>query len=454
MSETQIIFLGAGKANVVVDLPLADIPNAPPSLLASAVTQRAALRIRSAAHKECAECYRALKAYAGSRHVVPLEPALYHAIEAVVPAKHLKLIKGATEATIVPNFTSDPAQLLKLDVAVGDEPGRVADYTVEVKPKSAWQQPQVIGIVVDGETFWIEEAKHRHCRYAQMLCYKEVRDEKDGEVPGAMASAPAAAEAAAPAEPGSPVPAAYCPNLLFRPSLSSREGLERLLHSPQNNLKVISYHPSRASSHGDSNPKTLTLAELHGIADAVDASGVLAPLAHLQLCGCAPPSPDEPADVVASRQIPVLDVELLYRWATAKDPHAVEWMVLPADGAAECSCTAAEANNKSLHHDEARKVRPLVDLTTCLERFYVSTTAKDVSLMVAVSSRRGEPDTSSPCSRLTGVPAEVGGVFVQRGVDVYRVGAVDLDDKKHKTVEHYYRHDKDIVEAFLKSGRS
>jgi hypothetical protein len=450
MVGAQIIFLGAGKANVVVDLPLHEIPNAPPPLCASgAATQRVAVRIRSTAHKECADCYRALKAYAGSRHVVPLPPALFKAIEAVIPPEHHNLIKGATEATIVPNFTSDPAQLLRMDLAAGDEPGRVADYTVEVKPKSAWEQPQVIGIVVDGTTYWINEAKHHHCRYAQMLIYKEARDAKKEEVHAKLRSISSTNTTELASSASSP----FCPNYLFRPSLSSREGLRRLMHSPQNNLKMISHHPSRAQPHC-SDPKKLTVEELDGIADAIDESGVLGPLTHLQLCGCAPPCRDEPADVVASKSIPVLDVELLYRWCMAKDKAAVEWLVLPADPAAQCSCIATKENHhhhKSVQRSEAQRVRPKLDLRTCAERFYVSTTARDVSLLVAVSSRRGEPDTSTAWSRLTGVPAEIGGVFVQCGMDVYRVGVVDLDDKRHKPLEHYYLHDQEIVEAFTKN---
>lgn len=441
MRESQVIFLGAGKANVVVDVPLTVIRNVPPSLLTSAATQRAALRIRGTPHNECAECYRVLKPYAGSRHVVPLDAALYAAIEAVVPPKHVGLIKGATEATIVPNFTNDPAQLLQVDVTAGDESGRLADYTVEVKPKSAWRQPQVVGIIVDGVTYMIDPTKHRHCRYAQMLSYKEARDSKEVETP------PAGVDHT----PSPNLP--YCPNFLYQPALSSRDGLRRLMCSPKNNLKVISYHPSRAQSHpGD--PKVLTVAELDGIADAIDASGVLAPLAHLQLCGCAPPAKDDPADVAAAKEIPVLDVELLNRWSHAKDTEAVKWVVLASNPTALCSCTASETNNVAPTLEDARQVCPLLDLAACVERFYVSTTAKDVSLMVAVSSCHGSPDESSPCCRLTATPADVGGVFVQRGADVYRVGAVDLDDKQHKSLHHYYLHDREIVEAFVRSGRS
>ncbi|KPA82472.1 hypothetical protein ABB37_03533 [Leptomonas pyrrhocoris] len=451
MRDSQIVFLGAGKANVVVDLPIADLPSAPSSLRTSAAKmQRIALRVRRAAHKECAECYRALRAYAGCRDVITLGPALYNAIEAVVPPTHRKLITGATEATVVPNFASIPAHLLRVDVTAAEARGRAVDYAVEVKPKGAWQSPQVVGIVVDGETYWVEEAKRRHCRYGQMRCYKDVRDAKKDELPATMASAPPAhtEKTSSPSLP-------YCPNYLFRTSLSTREGLRRLMHSPQNNLKVVRCCPSGAQSPGgDPTMTTLTVSELCGVADAIDASGVLTPLSHLQLCGCAPPAADEPADVAADKQLPVLDVALLYRWSLAKDKDAVEWIMLPGDPAAHCSCTAPDTFSRALKVDEARRVRPMLDYETCKERFYVSTTARDVSLIIAVSSRRGAPDASTACSRLTGVPADVGGVFVQRGPDVYRVGVVDLDDKKHKTLHHYYLHDREIVEAFLNQHRT
>ncbi|KPI87998.1 hypothetical protein ABL78_2934 [Leptomonas seymouri] len=445
MDGSRIVFLGAGRANVVVGLPITDIPNAPLSLRTSVPTQWAALRIRRAAQKECSECYRALKTYAGSRHVVCLESALYAAIEAVVPPKYLKLIEGATEATIVPNFTTNPASLLRMDVTPGKEPEPAAHYTVEVKPKGVWQQPQVIGIAVNGATYWIEEAKHRHCRYTQMRSYKEVRDSTEGEV---AATVPAASPARSDRE--SQLNSPYCPNYLFRASLSSREGLRRLMEVPQNNLKVSGYDSSRALPHRV-DTKTLTMGALDGVADAIDASDVLTPLSHLQLFGCAPPAKGEPADVVAAKLLPVLDVELLYRWSLAKDKDEVEWVVLPSNPAAHCSCVDPEANDRALNIGIARRVHPLLDFKTCVDRFYVSTTAKDVTLMISVSSLRGVPVASVPCSRFTDVPAEVGGAFVLRDIDVYRVGAVDLDDKRHKSLDHYYRHDRAIVETFNKS---
>ncbi|TPP46750.1 Inositol-pentakisphosphate 2-kinase family protein [Leishmania donovani] len=449
MDASFIVFLGAGKCNVVVDLPMCFVPS---SLSAAshptgAAAQRAALRIRDTAVKECSECYRALEAYAGGRRVVPLPADLYAAIASVVPAKYHALMHNASEATLVPNFTSDPAQLLQMDMAASDAAGRVADYTVEVKPKSAWQPPQVVGIVADGVAHWIEEAKHRHCRYAQMLRYKEVRDVAEG-APGSVASA-APHDSVRSAKMGS---GPYCPNYLFRPALSSREGLQRLMHNPQNNLKVVSYHASRKGTHtGD--PKTLTVEELNGIADAIDASRVLAPLAHLQLYGCAPASADASPEEAQSRSVPVLDAHLLYHWSVAQNKENVQWIVVDTDPETLCSCMSITDGDACKRPSRAspRYVAPTLDYAKCLDRFYVSTTAKDVSLMIAVSCRKSQPVApASECAVLTNILPEVGGgCFVRRGADVYRIGVVDLDSKTHKSLAHYYMHDKVIVNAFV-----
>lgn len=452
MDASSIVFLGAGKCNVVVDLPMRLVPSSLSSAShpTGAATQRAALRIRNAAVKECSECYRALAAYAGRRRVVPLPADLYAAIASVVPANYHALMQNTSEATLVPNFTSDPVQLLQMDMAASDAAGRVADYTVEVKPKSAWRPPQVVGIVADGAVHWIEELKHRHCRYAQMLRYKEVRDMAE-EAPASVASA-TPHDCVRSAQLGSGL---YCPNYLFRPALSSRRGLQRLMHNPQNNLKVISYHASRKGTH-PGNPKTLTVEELNGIADAIDASQVLAPLAHLQLYGCAPGSADASPEETQLRSVPVLDAHLLYHWSVAENKEDVQWIVLDTDPELLCSCTSITDENacKQASRASPRYVPPTLDYAKCLDRFYVSTTAKDVSLMIAVSCGRSQPVThASECAVLTNVSPEVdGGCFVRRGADVYRIGVVDLDAKTHKSLYHYYMHDKVIVSAFVAGG--
>ncbi|CCW60761.1 unnamed protein product [Phytomonas sp. EM1] len=43
------------------------------------------------------------------------------------------------------------------------------------------------------------------------------------------------------------------------------------------------------------------------------------------------------------------------------------------------------------------------------------------------------------------------GVFVDYGFpkgSLYHIGVVDLDDKSHKTLQHYFEYDADIVNAF------
>ncbi|KAG5494098.1 hypothetical protein JKF63_01933 [Porcisia hertigi] len=450
MGTSTILFLGAGKCNVVVDVPMSYVSGSLGSARCpgDVATQRAALRIRNAGHRECLECYRALEAFAGKRQVVGLPADLHAAIASVVPARYHALMQNASEATLLPNFTSDPAHLLKMDVTASDVAERVADYTVEVKPKSVWRPPQVVGIVVNGTAHWIGEVKRRHCRYAQMLRYKEVRGKAE-EGPAPMV-APAPRGSAGSVKNGG---GCYCPNYLFRPTLSSREGLQRLLRSPENNLKVISYHESRRKNEHPCNPKVLTVEEINGIADAIDASQVLAPLAHLQLYGCAPTSADALPEETPLHLVPVLDADLLHHWSTARKEDDVQWIVVDSDPETLCSCASLPDDNaaKRLCCANPRYVAPLLDYATCLDRFYVSTTAKDVSLLIAVSRSRGKPETSaSGFVVVADVPPEVGGgLFLRHGSDVYRVGVVDLDAKTHKSLEHYYLHDQNIVNAFM-----
>ncbi|GET92437.1 hypothetical protein, conserved [Leishmania tarentolae] len=449
MDTSSIVFLGAGKCNVVVGLPMHFLSSSlnSASRPTGAVAHSAALRICSARVKECSECLRVLEAYAGCRRVVPLSEDLYAAIASVVPAKFHPLMQNASEATLIPNFTSDPAQLLEMDLAASGTAGRVASYTVEVKPKSAWHPPKVVGIVVDGTAYWIEEAKHRHCRYAQMLRFKKLLDEGEEDPASVSPAAPHGCVRSGP----------YCPTYLFRPSLSSREGLQRLMHNPQNNLKVISYHASRKNTH-QGNPTMLTVEELNGIADAIDASQVLAPLGHLQLYGCAPASTNASLDETQSCSVPVLDVCVLYHWSTAQNKKDVRWIVVEPDMEMPCRCTSTADKDAGKQSSCAspQYMAPTLDYETCLGRFYVSTTAKDVSLMIAVSCDRNQPEASeNNCTVLTGVLPEVdGGCFVRRGADIYRVGVVDLDAKTHKSLNYYYMHDKDIVNAFMAHGRS
>ncbi|CCW66436.1 unnamed protein product [Phytomonas sp. Hart1] len=80
------------------------------------------------------------------------------------------------------------------------------------------------------------------------------------------------------------------------------------------------------------------------------------------------------------------------------------------------------------------------------------TTAKDASILVSVS--QPDPAAANRASEPTRTPRVFHhpsyGVFVDYGFPkgaLYRIGVVDLDDKTCKTLEHYFEHDTDILNA-------
>lgn len=433
-SDSTIFFLGAGKCNVVVALPttyfshLPSLPSLPPST---------ALRIRSAVYQECHVCYAALQDFAGWRHVIPLPAALLEKIYTAVPAKYHPLMQHSTEAVLMPNFTTDP----RPSISVG-----VADYTVEIKPKAAWRRPEAVGIIADGVTYYIQSSKYYHCRYAHMQPFKQLRDGATGTAASVLSP--------------------YCPNYLYRADLSSREGLRRLAVSPQNNLKVLCHHPShRVRIEAGLQRLLVEEDELDIIADALDASLVLPILQHLQLYGTAPQqrgctSQGEAArsDVAEAVDSMVLDIELLNRWASAQDPQSVKWLVLPPlnedaerNGDVHCQCCGGErAVGLPVTppcFQDASPVSPPMDLKTSIERFYASTTARDVSLLVAVSLHdTNAQNGAAPPMDKNATSTE--GVVIQVGNRLCRVAVVDLDDKQHKSLQHYAKHDASIVDAW------
>ncbi|CAD2215790.1 hypothetical protein AGDE_06179 [Angomonas deanei] len=424
MSEPLFTFIGAGQRNVVLQVSDASkVLDSPPEELKT----NCALRISNVPPCECENCYKALKPFCGMRESVPLPEALFNEAKSVVPEKFHRLIDGATVATVVPNFSADPGRILADPARQRSvtEEERKGDYTIEIKPKSIWQRPVVVGIIVDGgEPIYIHPAKLSHCRYSQMLYYKAERDNDESLAQDVASS--------------------YCPNFFYSKDLSSLEGFERLKQKAINNLKVISCHPSfKEKAAGGKVPPADVIADadLKGIADALDFSEIFQSVGALQLYGTYAED--------YSKVTPVLDIELLYPWTQAKDKESVQWLVLPADADLPCACTSEGYTPKTELLQQAVAQKPDITLETAIERFYCSVTAKDISLLLSrYCLRLVDPKNGVSVERIKDVLPSLGGVFVREGEDLFRVAAVDIDEKTNKTLDHYYEYDAKIVKAF------
>lgn len=389
---------------------------------ASDATAPFVLRVSNSAQNEDEACYVALATFTGVRHVVPLPASVKADLLRAIPAKYHTLIKDSVEGALIPNFIVDPASLLRLRV---ENTSCTADWVVEIKPKAVWRQPRVVGLAVDGQLHFIHPVKRTRCRYTQMLWYKAARD---GVAPPTSHHA------------------TYCPNYLFCAELSTAAGMHLLARGSKKSNNIVLLAGSRVGVGTSSwDP-----AVLHGLAAAWDASGVAAPLANLQYCGVS----GEKCDAV-------LDIELLYRWANAEDPSSVAWLVdgtVTEEGGASPTPCQCGTPLTALPTAEPSYVGlpPAVDLETCVKRFYSATTARDVSVIIAISMAT-VPEEDGDRKRATPAPRDVcsderGGVIVDYGFPngaVYRVGVVDLDDKTHKSLGHYFHLDARIVAAFV-----
>ncbi|CCW60760.1 unnamed protein product [Phytomonas sp. EM1] len=174
-----IVFLGSGRRNIVLGVCTSELQKLcilpfSKNPYEIAFPYHVALRISDTPQRECEECARALKSFVGSRIIISMTPELRAHLSARVSPNHLVLLNSATEVMLLSNFTVNPAALLHRPCTgfpfprAGTCAGLTADYTIEIKPKSAWRRPRVIGIEVDGQAHFLHPLKRTHCRYAMM----------------------------------------------------------------------------------------------------------------------------------------------------------------------------------------------------------------------------------------------------------------------------------------------
>ncbi|EKF33620.1 hypothetical protein MOQ_002504 [Trypanosoma cruzi marinkellei] len=384
-----------------------------------------ALRLSRAMTFACPTCDQALADFIGFRHEIPLTDELRNCCAATVSLPLQEHCKGAGHAHIIPNFAINPALL------IGHR--RVSRWlAVEIKPKGVWRPPRVVGILVDGVEYYIHPVKLYQCRFSLMQLLKYER---------------CGAGVGPPSESGT----AYCPNMLLIGDQSSiAKGIRHLIRYPANNFRLFSV----GNSSGE-----ISDADLDDVSTALHESGILQVLENLQLYGFGSHSDWE-----------VLDIELLYRWSSAREISSVQWIVRESDASSslkvECACQSGIiepwTDEGRVEDISTRFIAPPMELNECINRFYASTTAKDVSVLVSLLngntmdaatalSAVGGPTGSRPRLELTRWKSLYGGVFVDFGfpnASICRVGAVDVDAKLHKSLSHYFILDKKVLAAW------
>lgn len=423
--------------------------------------------------------------------VNPILPLALHSIQKADLVKHGNAVSSLDSIAALPSY---------------------GDFNVEWKPKGAWRVPHVVGLVLEGEDG--EEAVYLHpsklycCRFSQMQMRKQLKllasHEKAQEplsscsftaLKGSKSAASlvkACHEKLGALHEEQPLSlslmeedSVYCPNMLFRSFESTLEGLYRLQRSALKQSCFASHWNVRRSSASpplvgsDKESQVLSDEECMVVVEALDQSGALKVLEHLQLFGC--PSPRCTGD----EQDVLLDIELLHVWhqfvsegGEKSTSRRVSWLVLEKEDCAygslaPCACHRFRQRPHTL--DELRRmhsfskpllVAPWLSLDTCIQRFYTSTTAKDVSIMVSgtkISSGKLHevlPLGTHGISSLLSSGKESSGLggfycFASGGEKTAvnwccRVGIVDLDEKSHKSLQHYYTMDEDCLLAWEK----
>ncbi|KAG8347072.1 putative Inositol pentakisphosphate 2 kinase [Trypanosoma vivax] len=433
-------FIGAGSCSVVFafseeeERELVHLLGLPVNL------SHFALRLSRLVTSQCPICLGALRQFVGWRCAVELTDGLRALCVDAYPPLGTRC-RDARHAELVSNFSVDPCRLWPPSVPeIGENKVGTVSLVVEIKPKSAWKQPYVVGISVDDQIYYLHPVKLCRCRFSLMRLLKEKRECKQLATVGVDHSL-------------------YCPNqMLLGDQLSIMDALLRLGQCPSNNLALISSSNDRDAL--DELDRTV-------VSVALKESGVFPILVNLQLYGSN-----------AELEWPVLDIELLYRWSTARDASTVRWIVQDVHHSlareVKCSCQMSVCERYDVMSSKifsaTHLLVPPLSLEECVERFYTSTTAKDVSVLVAFSGYR-EPALPSPVGSSFG-PITTGAGIVSSGsvvsfgreslhggvmltIDrpvqgVCRVGVVDIDDKRHKPLWHYFFLDQDILEAWEK----
>ncbi|KAH9577338.1 Inositol-pentakisphosphate 2-kinase [Trypanosoma melophagium] len=382
-----------------------------------------ALRLTKVMISECTTSRHVLRDFVGFKYEIKLTESLRARCASAFPplAEHCLT---AVYAHLIPDFAISPSLLL-------EERDETRWFTVEIKPKGIWKRPQVVGIIVDDVEYYIHPVKLRQCRYSLMQFLKYER-QNNGKIPSIFFES------------------TYCPNQIFLgDEVSIAAALKHLNNNPSNNLKYFNL---------ENFPGGLKESELNLLASALYQSGVFSILANLQLYG---------TDTICDWS--VLDIELLYPWRKACDTSSVRWIVsnLNTSSLKDMSCTCQSNRGKQTQELKCNKMEntsyliPPLSLEECVNRFYVSTTAKDASVLATLSIKKEEEDeeegkgrkpiTTCENIKFTKLKNSNGGFFMKMDSPTFsvgRIGVVDVDGKRHKPLSNYFQRDQEVLAAW------
>lgn len=376
-------------------------------------------------------------------------------------------VQNAESLMLLQDFTA-PIGGRNEDVVGQRDLSLKSSATFEVKPKSSWQEPLFRaarfygpletenGVNAGEELRQLHPRKLSQCRFSQMQVWKEARKGKKRQQQETDAVH---------------APQRYCPNdLLMEPTAVAKESaLIALSLHPENNLKCIDIHESVA-------PVQASSKEVECINTAACLSAASVALAHFDIC--ARITSLQLGGSLNVQQDTLLDVELLHHWLRCQREGGTDFQVLRRlsvaprneEQCSRCACKEGplEIVASPLEVDPTREewIRPPFSLNEALDSFYVSTTAKDLSLIITVERWSSVDDGGGAA---TPVPSLVSNTLPQitmissqaiayqpspSELIKCRVGVVDIDCKRHKSVDHYFHQDADIcavVDSVMKS---
>jgi hypothetical protein len=208
-----------------------------------------------------------------------------------------------------------------------------------------------------------------------------------------------------------------------------------LLKNPQNNLK---FHLYSCDAKGEV-PVKLREDEITAVGRSLFLSEVCARVVELQRACC-------------------IDIELLYRWSSLQGQGIeVDWIVrCTQNGQCRCAVPLQEDPVPSPIAGLAF-TPPEKTLEECIDLFYSATTAKDLSIMITLEERVGpNPLGVQPtdgCHVVEGNRGSPPLVLIssedstETSWFLCRLAVVDIDCKRHKSLESYYIQDQLITEC-------
>lgn len=356
----------------------------------------------------------------------------------VRPSERILLLEDFT-SLIDPEFSDHSSTLL-------------STTTFEIKPKSAWCAPRIIGARYtttsgdhsETDVRLLHPRKLCQCRFSQMMIWKDVSKKKVENSPRLLLQGETHRIDMPQLR--------YCPNdLLVNKSADAKlQALTALAQHPENNLKLVHQVGSCIGSPCEDGPKW-PASDFSVVAAALadDALDVCDRFVSLQLHGRF----DENVSLMSN---PVLDVELLHHWQSCVRDGGSQFQLLTrqcADPDFCCDCHRGIDAMCTKADEGASWTTPQMSLQEAVDAFYVSTTAKDMSLMItierwATSDSVASSSSVSDCTCTEGIVSSTcPPTFVRAtsaGVVKCRVGVVDIDTKTHKSIEHYFTQDADI----------